>query len=93
MADLAVGDLAVPGTIFQIGIAPNRIDVITSIQEVEFDEAWRRRTSSTYGNLPIALLGLDDLLTNKRAVGRPQDQIDVAKLERALNPEKAMPAT
>lgn len=83
MSDLSIADLSVPGTIFQIGIAPNRIDVLTSIEGVAFDDAWGRRVRSTYADVPIALLSLEDLLANKRAVGRPQDQLDVAKLERA----------
>jgi hypothetical protein len=82
MSDLTLEDLSVPGTIFQIGVAPNRIDVLTSIEGVDFDSAWARRVASTYGGVPIALLSLPDLLVNKRAVGRPQDQLDLEKLER-----------
>ncbi len=84
LSDLAVDDLAVAGTIFQIGIEPNRIDVITDIQGVVFDAAWGRRTQSTYDGVPIAILGLSDLLTNKRLVNRDQDRIDVKNLEAAL---------
>jgi len=84
MADLTVDDLATPGTIFQIGIAPNRVDILTSIEAVTFEEAWARRVSSAYGGVPIALLSLEDLLTNKRAVGRRQDLLDVEKLEERL---------
>jgi hypothetical protein len=61
MADLTVDDLATPGTIFQIGIAPNRIDILTSIEAVTFEEAWQRRVLSTYGGVPISLLSIDDL--------------------------------
>lgn len=81
MADLTIGDLAVPGTIFQIGVAPNRIDVLTAIEGVEFEAAWRRSLSTTYGGVTIHVLSIEDLLTNKRAVGRPQDLLDVASLE------------
>ena len=83
MADLEVSDLATEGTIFQLGVAPNRIDIVTRIEAVDFDEAWQNRQQSTYGGVPISLLGYDELLRNKRAVGRLQDQIDVEKLERA----------
>jgi hypothetical protein len=83
MADLTVEDLASPGTIFQIGIAPNRVDVLTSIDAVTFEEAWPRRVASTYGGVPIALLSVEDLLTNKRAAGRRQDLLDVEQLEKA----------
>jgi hypothetical protein len=82
MADLTVDDLALPGTIFQIGIAPNRVDILTSIDAVSFDEAWPRRARSSYGSVPIALLSVDDLLVNKRAAGRPQDRLDVDLLEK-----------
>lgn len=83
MHDLSVDDLHVPGTIFQIGIAPNRIDVLTSIEAVSFDDAWSRRLERTYDGVPISTLSVDDLITNKRAVGRPQDLIDVDKLVKA----------
>jgi hypothetical protein len=83
LADLTVEDLATPGVVFQIGVAPNRIDVLTAIDGVSFDDAWPRRTLSNYGGVEIALLSLDDLIVNKRAAGRPQDLLDVAKLEAA----------
>lgn len=82
MADLSVDDLATSGTIFQIGLAPNRVDVLTSIDAVSFDDAWPRRVVSSYGGVPISLLSVDDLLTNKRAVGRRQDLLDVERLEK-----------
>jgi hypothetical protein len=84
MADLSVQDLAVAGTIFQIGVAPNRIDVLTAIEGVDFEAAWQRRAPTTYGGVPIQVLSIPDLLTNKRAVGRPQDLLDVENLERRL---------
>jgi hypothetical protein len=85
MADLTVDDLAVPGTIFQVGVEPNRVDVLTSIEGVEFSEAWGRRVHSTYEGVPTAILGISDLLTNKQAVNRDQDRIDVANLRAALS--------
>lgn len=81
LSDLTAADLATPGTIFQIGVAPNRVDVLTSIDAVSFEDAWKRRTASTYGGVPISLLSVEDLLTNKRAVGRKQDLLDVERLE------------
>jgi len=84
LADLTIEDLAVEGTIFQIGIAPNRIDFVTSVDALSFEDAWQRRVASTYGDVPTSLLSIEDLLANKRAVGRPQDLIDVENLERRL---------
>jgi len=80
IADLVRDDLTVAGTIFQIGIAPNRIDVTTGIDGVRFDEAWPRRVQSSYGKIAIAILGKGDLIRNKRATGRPQDLLDLERL-------------
>lgn len=80
---VSVEDLCSPGVIFQIGVEPNRIDVLTSIAGLEFGEAWGRRVASTYGGVPISVLGLDDLIASKKAAGRPQDLLDVDWLEKA----------
>lgn len=60
-----------------------RIDIVTSITGVDFAAAWERRVVTTYGQVPIQVLAIEDLMTNKRAVGRPQDLIDLEHLERA----------
>lgn len=83
--DLTVNDLAIPGTIFQIGMAPNRIDIVTSIDAVSFETAWDKRLQRSYDGVPIAMLSVEDLITNKKAVGRPQDLIDVEKLTKAVH--------
>ena len=85
VTDLSVSDLATPGVVFQIGVEPNRIDILTSISAIDFTEAWERRRASTYGGVCIHVLGLDDLIRTKRAAGRPQDLLDVAELEKARN--------
>jgi hypothetical protein len=74
-------DLHAPDTVFQIGVAPNRIDILTSITGVEFDEAWQHRKQSTIYGLSVAVLGREQLLKNKRATGRPKDLADVAWLD------------
>ncbi len=55
---------------------------------MSFADAWNARVASTYGEIPISILGLDDLLHNKRAVARPQDLLDVEWLERVKNREE-----
>jgi hypothetical protein len=82
LGDLTVEDLSADGTIFQIGVPPNRIDILTSIDGVTFEVAYARSVATTYGDVSIRVLGLDDLIANKRAVGRKQDEIDVENLER-----------
>jgi hypothetical protein len=81
LKDVTPKDLATPGIVFQIGVAPNRIDILTSIGAVEFGPAWKRRVDSTYGDCAIHVLSREDLIANKRAVGRPQDLVDLRELE------------
>jgi hypothetical protein len=74
-------DFAKPGNFYAMGRAPHRIDVITSIAALDFDDAWRNRVRGTYGGEPAHFLSVADLVRNKRAVARPQDLLDVEKLE------------
>jgi len=77
-------DLCAPGIIFQMGVEPSRVDIITAIDGVDFDEAWPNRIVTTIDELPVPLLGLRDLMTNKRAAGRDQDRADVSRVEAEL---------
>lgn len=79
--DLNVDDFSHPGITFQIGIEPVRIDVLTSIDGVRFEDAWSRRISTRYGEVPVSVLSREDLIANKKASARPQDLADVAALE------------
>ena len=81
--DLTLEDLATPGIVFQMGLPPNRIDIITSIDGVEFQEAWEHRLPSAYGDQPVMVMGVDDLIRNKEATGRPQDRLDAETLRQA----------
>jgi hypothetical protein len=81
LADLTPADLARAGTIFQIGVPPNRIDIVTSIDGVEFAAAWPDRATTTYGEAPVLVIGRRHLIENKRASGRPQDLLDLEILE------------
>ena len=79
---LAPGDLATPGIVFQIGVQPNRIDVLTAIDGVAFAEAWPERLETRYGDADVHVIGRRLLVQNKRASGRPQDLVDADLLER-----------
>jgi hypothetical protein len=83
LQDLTVDDLSKPGLIFQIGVEPIRIDVITAIDGVTFPNAWAQRVSARFADQQVAVLSREHLLTNKRAAGRDQDLIDVKWLEKA----------
>ena len=68
-------------TVYQIGVAPVRIDILTRITGVEFSTAWRNRVASTFFGVPVFLISLDDLVANKRAVGRTPDLDDLERLQ------------
>jgi hypothetical protein len=82
LQDLTVQDLQTPGLIFQIGVTPVRIDVITVIDGVEFEAAWRSRATARLGGVEVPVLSRHHLIVNKSKVGRKQDLADVEWLER-----------
>ncbi|HVS31841.1 MAG TPA: hypothetical protein VMS98_10325 [Thermoanaerobaculia bacterium] len=79
--DLTVEDLATADVVFQMGLPPYRVDILTSISGVTFDEAWPNRIVNEFQGQPYGVIGLRDLIRNKRAAGRPQDVVDADDLE------------
>ena len=79
--DLSVEDLTTPGVVFQIGVEPSRIDILTSISGVEFNSAWRRRQSIELEGISLNVIGRTDLIVNKRASGRTKDLADAETLD------------
>jgi predicted nucleotidyltransferase len=73
---------ATPDVVFQIGVAPRRIDIITKISGVEFNDAYQQRQIVDIEGLSIPILSLDDLIKNKRATGRDKDRLDADQLEK-----------
>src|SRR5262249_928137 len=80
--DLTEKDLSTPGLIFQIGVEPIRIDVMTLIDGVQFEEAWPDPMSSKFADQPVAVLAREHLIKNKLAAARMQDLADVEALRR-----------
>ena len=74
-------DFCEPDLVFQIGVAPSRIDLLTSITGVGFDEAWPARIFFDVEGRAIGVLSRNDLLRNKRSTARPKDLADAAWLE------------
>lgn len=81
--DLTTDDLSKAGTVFQIGVPPLRIDLITAIDGVDFTEAWPDRFSTNFGGIPVFVISRHHLITNKKAAGRLQDLADAERLETA----------
>jgi hypothetical protein len=76
-------DFASTGRILQLGVPPNRIDMMTSIDGVDFDEVWSGRAEGSYGKQIVSFIGRAALIKNKRASGRPQDLADLELLKDA----------
>jgi hypothetical protein len=79
-AGLGVDDLATPGLVYQIGLPPRRIDILTEISGVSFEDAWTGCTRTDVAGRVVPVIGRDDLLRNKQAAGRPKDLADVSRL-------------
>ena len=78
--NLSEEDFTQSDQIIQLGIPPIRIDFITSIDGVEWDAAWSNREKGNWENVPVAYLGRDDFIANKRASGRFKDLADIEAL-------------
>lgn len=78
---VAVDDFTCPDIVFQIGVAPRRIDILTSISGVQFEEAWAERETVVVEGMTLHALSRRHLIVNKKAAGRPKDLADVAWLE------------
>jgi len=81
LSDLTVTDFCNPDMIYQIGVEPNRIDIIMDIKGLKFSEAWDNRVANTYDDQPVSILSREDILQAKKAAGRPRDLLDVEILE------------
>ena len=81
LGELRAADLAGEGMVFQVGVAPNRVDVMTAIDGVTFEEAWSHRETRAIDGVTLTVIGRDDLIRNKRATGRARDRGDAELLE------------
>ena len=91
LAGSTAGDFAIPEMVFQIGVAPVRIDIITSLLGIEFVDAWLRRERRLFLGAEAWFIGVEDLLRNKMAVGRPMDLIDADELRLAARLRATLP--
>ncbi len=80
MLDVEPKDFTDPEIVYQIGVEPNRIDILMYVEGVDFEDAYKRKVKSFYGGVPIFIMGIDDLIKAKEASGRLQDKIDLKKL-------------
>ena len=85
LGDLAKDELAIPGVVFQIGVAPLRIDILTYIEGVSFEEAWSEKVIVDFGGFPMPVLSRKLMIQNKRTSGRSKDLVDLEALEKIDN--------
>jgi len=83
VGDLGVkrADLEAPEVVVQLGLPPRRIDLLTTLTGLSFDAAWEERALHRVGMVDVPFLGREQLIANKRAMGRPKDLADLAALE------------
>lgn len=81
MDAISESDFASPSIVFQIGVPPGRIDILTFVSGLEFDSAWKNRVELTVAGVTFPVIGRNDLITNKRASGRPKDLADLHGLQ------------
>jgi hypothetical protein len=74
-------DLLIKDKVIQLGEPPYRIDLLTSIDGVDFDDAWQRKVTSKYGDEVLYFISKEDLIRNKKASGRKKDLDDLNELE------------
>ena len=86
--NLTKEDLQKDGTIFQIGVAPRRIDIITAASGLQFEKVYKRALSVKIEGIEIHIPLIDDLIRNKRASGRTKDLADAEALESLKNSEQ-----
>jgi hypothetical protein len=79
-AGVKVEDLTQAGAVYQIGLPPRRIDLLTEISGVTFDEAWASRVTAEVEGRTVSFIGRAAFVRNKEASGRPRDVADIARL-------------
>ena len=80
--DLTVELFAEPKNMVRMGVEPVKIEILNFLEGVKFDAAYERREVRAAEDIQIDLISLDDLLANKRAVGRDKDLLDVKELSK-----------
>jgi len=79
--DIRVEDFRAPGVVYEIGVAPGRIDILTELTGILFAEAWPNRVRHPFGGVDVDFIGRQAFVQNKRATGRTRDLADIEGLE------------
>ena len=88
LKELTLGDLTNPDLVYQIGIEPNRIDILMGMENINFTDAWKRKTKTIFGNEAMYIIGIQDLIKAKKQAGRARDNVDLEVLNLYLKNKK-----
>ncbi len=77
---LTAEDFTLPDKVIQLGVAPVRVDIVTSITGVSWEEAAAGRVQGNYGDIVVYFIGRKEFIRNKQALGRKKDQADLEAL-------------
>lgn len=80
--DIQARDFQIADNVVQLGVKPNRIDLLTSISGVSFEDAWATRAEGPLDGIQVHFIGLTSLLRNKESTGRNQDRVDAQELRK-----------
>lgn len=80
LKDIYPEDFTNENLVYQIGVAPIRVDIIMGLPSFKFDLAWKSRARARYGNVPINIIGIKELVKSKKKIGRAQDRLDLDRL-------------
>lgn len=79
--ELSTDDFSMPGKVVQLGVSPVRIDLVTSVTGLTWENIAANRVSGSFGDVPVFFIGKQDFITNKKALGRHRDLADIEALE------------
>jgi hypothetical protein len=85
---IAQEDFLQKDKIIQLGYPPNRIDIIASIDGIEFKDGWKNRIKDKFGSQSVFVISRKDLIKNKRTSGRPRDLLDLELLEKPITKKR-----
>lgn len=78
--EVTEADFAEPRIVYQMGVAPGRIDILTQLSGIFFAEAWPGRVIGAFGDIEVPFIGREDFIRNKKATGRTRDLADIEEL-------------
>ncbi len=80
LRNISKEDFMGKGTIYQIGVEPVRVDILADLSGMSFKRAWTARVKARYDDVPVNVVGLNELIKAKEKAGRKQDELDLEKL-------------